>query len=92
MLSVLFANYIYQNDSIRCIILPQGPEINRGSDDISIKDSKLSIEHFIEEVGNLIEQLKAYQITEVISYICKALKRIVAQNQDHFEQCNNPID
>ena len=74
------------------MVLPKGQEIDQASDDFSIEDSKLSIEHFIQGVGNLIEELKAYQITEVISYICEALKRIVAQNQHHFEQCNNPID
>ena len=74
------------------MVLPKGQEIDQASDDFSIEDSKLSIENFIEEVGNLIKQLKAYQITEVISNICKALKRIVAQNQNHFDQCNNPID
>ena len=67
------------------MVLPKEQEIDRASDDVSI-------ENFIEEVGNLIKQLKAYQITEVISNICKALKRIVAQNQNHFDQCNNPID
>ena len=74
------------------MVLPKGQEIDQASDDFSIEDSKLSIENFIEEVGNFIKQLKAYQITEVISNICKALKRIVAQNQNHFDQCNNPID
>ena len=67
------------------MVLPKEQEIDRASDDVSI-------ENFIEEVGNFIKQLKAYQITEVISNICKALKRIVAQNSDHFDQCNNPMD
>ena len=57
--------------------------------DLPSGDSKVSIKNFVEEVGELINQLSAKRITEAINHICDELKRIVAQKHDDFDQCNN---
>ena len=70
------------------MVLSKQPETSQTKRDFSPGDSKVSINSFVEEVGELIRQLSDDQITEAINHICDALKRIIAQTHDDFDQCN----
>ena len=64
-------------------------EIGQTKHGFSSGDSEASIKNFIEEMGEFIKQLSTDQIIDVIIHSSKALRRIVDQKWENFDQCNN---